>query len=155
MTIYLDDMKEIQGVYDGLSEQLNTLDLSEMLEKKLRELIEEHQEHFDTETDSSGKGWKPLKPSTIARKGHEMILFETGRLEDSLTERGSADQILDFIKEEFFHGLTFGTGVEYAAFHQNKSGDIYRPPVGVSELFIEKLENDVSDNVVEALKKNA
>lgn len=35
---------------------------------------------FDDQRDPYGKPWKPLKPSTVKRKGFSLIGFETGRL---------------------------------------------------------------------------
>lgn len=40
------------------------------------------QQQFDSGTDPYGKAWEPLKPSTIARKGHDTILVETGEGRD-------------------------------------------------------------------------
>lgn len=42
------------------------------------------QYEFATGTDPYGKPWKPLKPSTVARKGHATINVDTHALKDGI-----------------------------------------------------------------------
>lgn len=69
---------------------------------------------FATQGVSSSGGWPPLAPSTIAKKGHSRILWETGTLARSLYSKNSPFHIESvFVKE-----LVFGTRVKYARYHQ-------------------------------------
>lgn len=71
------------------------------------------QVQFQSEGKFSG-GWYPLAPSTVAAKGHDRILYLTGRLWESLTG-GNGDSIR-VIEEDF---MAFGTTVPYAGVHQH------------------------------------
>lgn len=51
--------------------------------------------------------WAPLAPSTIKRKGHDKLLYDTGRLRDSIT-----------LGEVTPSSATVGTDAPYAPFHQ-------------------------------------
>lgn len=61
------------------------------------------------EQEGIGSAWRPLAPSTIAKKGHAQILFETGQLESSFRKRlfGSTVQIFTLDPKAPFH--QFGT----------------------------------------------
>lgn len=60
-----------------------------------------------------GGAWKKLAPSTIARKGHDRIKMDTGRLYGSLL-RSSPDCVFAVDKR----GLTLGTLVPYGPPHE-------------------------------------
>lgn len=63
---------------------------------------------FQTQGGQGGSPWPRLSPNTIAgrRKGSSRILQDTGRLKTSFTHRVSG------------RGVSVGTNVEYAPFHQ-------------------------------------
>lgn len=60
--------------------------------------------------------WAPLMPETIRRKGHDTILFNTGRLYRSF-QGGS-----DYVEEIGRANLRWGSLVPYALFHQTGTG---------------------------------
>jgi len=153
MTTYIDSFEELEGVFKDIDKAFGAIEYAPVFEEQIGKLLDEHTEHFAQEKDSTGTMWNELAASTIARKGHDTILFETGKLKASLTTRGGGGQILDEIHEGMFHGLVFGTDVEYAGIHQFSSGRMQRPPVGLSDHYIEQLENAIMDFVVEGLKE--
>ncbi len=61
---------------------------------------------FDSGSDPYGKPWAPLKPSTVRKKGHDLVLIETNKLaaETIAIPRGGA-------------GIELIT-LPYGAFHQ-------------------------------------
>jgi phage gpG-like protein len=61
--------------------------------------------------------WAELAPSTVARKGHSIILQESGRLEHSF-HRGGADHVEMISRTR----LTWGSSVPYGLFHQTGTG---------------------------------
>jgi phage virion morphogenesis protein len=86
-------------------------------------LIESHQERFRLEVAPDGELWEPLNPNTIAKKGNDRILRDSGTLADTLAYQISGDQ------------LEFGTNREYAATHQfgrEADGIPARPFLGLS-----------------------
>jgi phage gpG-like protein len=70
-------------------------------------------EQFESQGARSGQPWQPLAPSTVARKGHDTILVDSGALRDSF-QYGGEDNIWE-VTNEF---LRWGSDVEYGIFHQ-------------------------------------
>jgi phage gpG-like protein len=56
------------------------------------------------------QSWEKLKPETVERKGHDRILFETGRLMGSISCRASADSLRITADVPYAQPLQFGTG---------------------------------------------
>jgi phage gpG-like protein len=84
-------------------------------------------EQFDSQGSRSGRPWAPLAPSTVARKGHDEILVDSGALRDSFIY-GDSNNIWE-VTNEF---LRFGSSVEYGGFHQ--SGTEHMPQRKVMDL---------------------
>jgi phage virion morphogenesis protein len=86
-------------------------------------LIESHQERFKLEVAPDGTPWEPLAPRTIAKKGNDRILQDSGTMRDLLAYQLSGDQ------------LTFGTNLIYGATHQfgrEADGIPARPFIGLA-----------------------
>lgn len=77
-----------------------------------RNVIERHR----TETDAWGRPLKPLSPITIARKGHDRILFETGTMRQRHFWRMLSPT-----------SVRLWPGVRYAGYHQFGIGVPRRP----------------------------
>ncbi len=144
-TIILDDPAELPSVYDALNESLANLDFTDVFQDRIFPAMEHaHQGYFNSETDASGQAWAPLAASTIAKKGHSLILWETGKLENSLTS-----QTGDAIREAGTSEAAFGTSVPYATFHEEGTSKMpARPPVGVSEDLLETITGMIADSVI-------
>ena len=148
---YLNSFDELSEVYDEIDAQFSGISFAELMENEVENLMDEHQSYFDQEESPAGVPWEDLKPATVNRKGHSMILFETGKLEDSLTSRTS-DTVVDFI-DASVQTLIFGTSVEYAHFHMEKSQ--YRPArpmVGINESYVEALIERIADTTIAKMK---
>lgn len=74
---------------------------------------------FNSQGRRGGGSWKKLKPSTVARKGHEIILVETGALKKSLSEYDAPFQIHHVTNST----VEFGTEHPFAAIHQHGTRD--------------------------------
>ncbi len=72
-------------------------------------LNDEIREEFVGEKDPYGKAWKPLAKSTVARKGHDRIMYESG---DMLAETKAiaVGSRIEFV------------GTEYGPIHQKAGG---------------------------------
>lgn len=151
MTLPLESLsspQELGGILLDVEERLNNADYEQTLQPFLATLEQTHSAQFRSQQDSGGNAWAPLAPSTIARKGHSRILFESGDLQTSLTSGGS-----DAIREVFDRGLIFGTSTEYAIFHQEGTSRMpARPPVGIQTQTLDEMVNAVADAAVEQLK---
>lgn len=72
------------------------------------------EEQFST----AGHGtWASLAPETVKQKGHDTILFDTGRLFRSF-QRGGADHVEEIDRQS----LRWGSRVPHALFHQTGTG---------------------------------
>ncbi len=72
------------------------------------------EEHFLT----AGNGtWAALAPSTVQRKGHDTILFDSGALFRSF-QKGGADHVEEISRDR----LRWGSRRPYALFHQTGTG---------------------------------
>ncbi len=56
------------------------------------------------------QAWEILKPETVERKGHDRILFETGRLMGSILCRASEDSLRITADVPYAQPLQHGTG---------------------------------------------
>lgn len=105
-------------------------------EEIIDEMKRDIEEQFDTEGASMSGGWAPLKPVTIARKAalglRPEIMRATDRLKESLVDDRGSDQIYEVTPI----GFTFGSKVEYGAFHMGPARDgsrPARPPIDFTE----------------------
>ena len=144
----LNDPKELGGILVDVEERFKNADYAETLFPFLATLEQTHGQQFRSQQDSSGAAWAPLAASTIARKRHSRILYETGALEASL-----AGNTGDSVRAVSHRGLLFGTQVEYAGFHQEGTSRMpARPPVGMQVQTLDEMVNAVADAAVEQLK---
>ncbi len=149
ITESFDDVKQMGAVLLDCELRLKGADYSETLEDFQEEIAQQNIDLFANECSSMFEDWAPLKPSTIARKGHDRILFETGRLKTSLTVVGGPGNVNKVTQR----GLLFGTDVEYSIFHQTGTSRMpARPPVGLSVQLVDELANTIADAAVNKLK---
>lgn len=105
-------------------------------------LQEMEQGFFASSSGPDGEAWAPLKPYTVKKKGHDIILRETYELEKGLTGQSATS-----VRETNPTMLEFGTSRDWAWVHQDGSGRIpQRMMVGMTEESI----NDVLDVVADA-----
>lgn len=95
------------------------------------DFLEIEARQFASEGGNSG-GWAPLAPSTVRRRGSaHPILFQTGRLQQSLTSAGARDSVRRVTADS----LEVGTSVPYARFHQQGTARMpRRRPVEFTEV---------------------
>lgn len=105
-------------------------------------LQEMEQGFFASSAGPDGEAWAPLKPYTVKKKGHDIILRETYELEKGLTGQSATS-----VRETNPTMLEFGTSRDWAWVHQDGSGRIpQRMMVGMTEESI----NDVLEVVADA-----
>lgn len=71
-------------------------------------------EQFASEGGRGGAAWAALSPATVAAKGHDTILVDTGDMRASLTGRTQHS-----IRKVGMQRLIFGSSVGYVGFHQH------------------------------------
>lgn len=136
------------GIFVEIEQQFQNADYSKTLEPFLKVFEGTHAAGFASQSNPVGSKWKPLAPSTIKRKGHGIILYETGRLKASLTGASG-----DAVRAVSHRGLLFGTQVEYSIFHQMGGGRLpQREHVGINDETCQGVVDAIADAVVETLK---
>lgn len=91
--------------------------LSELWDRLKPIISEIEQERFQTQGYGEWPGWSPN-----TRVHGDRLLHLTGALEESLVDPGQA------VLEESAMSMTWGTGVEYAGYHQDGGSVPGRPP---------------------------
>lgn len=128
-----------------------TIDAQPLIRSIVRDLEKLHALYFDSEAGPAG-AWKPLSPRTIEKKGHDQILFETGRLRESLAARTpeSIREIGGDIGRSI--RIKFGTIRPFAGLHQRGSLRIpRRVHVGMRVEEAKAIRNRVAAAVVRHL----
>lgn len=144
-----------QGITEILvdvQKSFEVYDFDPILDLLETELQEHHTDHFALERAPDGTDWPQLAPSTIARKGHNRILFEFGDLMASLTEHGP-DAIRRKTTTATSGEIIFGTSDFKSSKHQSGTSKLpKREHVGMSEIFVDSTVETVTDSVVETLR---
>jgi len=152
LTEEIEDLKFLGGIYAEIENDWRDADYTDFLGGVVKTLEEQHRDLFNSETSPSGEAWAPLAESTIRRKGHDAILLDKGPLLDSLQGQ-TGDSFRDIIREQFFHGLSFGTSTPSSAFHQQGGKHLpKREHVGFAERTVDEITEDSADAMVEMLK---
>ena len=147
----LDDLRFLGGVFAEIEQQFNDADYTQLLAQTILDLETAHADYFAEEKSPAGEAWKPLAPLTVAKKGHDTILFEHGPMPDSLIGTTS-DSIREVVSEPPNHSLSFGTSDEKSPFHQFGTSRIpIREHVGVNEPFCDQLAEKTADATVALL----
>lgn len=142
----------LQRELDAVLSDAMEVEFAPLLEEFHGDLEAAHAEGFAGAVSPGGRAWPKLAPSTIRRKGHATILVDSGRLRASLQGR-TADSIREVVDEGLGRaGLSFGTDVEYAKFHQEGTARIpQREHVGAGEELIQQFENAIADTFIRAI----
>lgn len=133
----------IAGMFEPLrNPQLSPEDWAETIE----ELERQHGEYFDREAGPDG-AWQELSPVTVAKKGHNKILYEQSILQDSLQHSGA----MHAIREPNPTELVFGTDRPWAWVHQQGAGLPQRQHVGLTEEGLDAVAETIADAAVRML----
>ena len=151
MSTQIDDPAELGPMFTGIQSQIAEMSYEPILRETLQEIAEYEAGMFAGEFGSNLSAWAPLAESTIRRKGHDRILFETGALRESLVNVGGEGNIADANER----GLVFGTEVPYAGFLQEGTRRMpARPPVGMSEETLNRLCDRIAEETIRQLSAN-
>lgn len=128
--------------FDRLASRLAALaDVPGKLPPKVAEAFSDRIEHeFVSETDPYGNAWKQLKKSTVQRKGHDRIMFESGDMLADTKAVASGDRI-EFV------------GTNYGPIHQKDGANRpARPAVPNDTELPDEWQSDIRDEFGNAVK---
>lgn len=125
-----EDMNQLWGgvvaKFEGLKWATWLADETDRLEKR-------HAQTMEKQTDPTGRKHPPLAASTINRKGHSRILFDTNRLYNSLVSPSAEFSIRYAIDEWPRAQLIYGTSAPYSPFLTTGTDRMpARPHVGIT-----------------------
>lgn len=143
-TAIADELDDVSQIISGTP----GVDLRPTFEAYLTHLAELHESYFEQQKSPGGASWTPLAPATVKRKGHAIILVDTGDLAASLSSRSHENNIAEVIQEGKNKGVSFGTMDAKSIFHQDS-----RPHVGITDRSADQLAEAIADRVVDALIK--
>lgn len=161
-TVTLNDVRDLQDVYDNISEDFALIDYREYLYAELPKMEDFHKQRFATQTDANGQAWAKNAPRTIREKGHSRILrgkpSEGFRLSRSLANRhrnSTEDAVREVAQLEGRAYLGFGSTRPYAAIQQFGTPKIpARPHTGLNEKHVDGMVDRVADYTVKKLAES-
>ena len=140
------DSIEIQGTGEAAS-LIVGISFSLVLNDFRYDLAKEKSAAFANQSTPDGQAWAPPAKATQQRKGLNPILVSTGALRASLVDVGGADNI----DEVTSHELIYGTGIDYATFHETGTKFMpARPVIGMSTATLNQLAIRIADTTAAA-----
>ncbi len=152
----LDSFAGMASIFADVYRMFDEADYTPTMNATAERLRETHDITYSAMSDPNGVPWPPNKTSTIAKKGHGIVLVETGRLKASVLEPAHPDHIQDVMPDG--RGMAWGTGVEYGAVHQD---GLLAPRVpqreflGMTEKTVNEITEAVADRAVSVLINGA
>lgn len=149
MTTHTIDIGQFGSLFEDIQQQIETTDFFPVMHAAIQLIADGEKAAFNAGHGPNGEEWAPNAESTKRRKGHGIVLFETGALEKSLVEVDGPGNINDAGSRE----LIFGTNVSYSLFNEFGTSRIpARPHVGISDQLIDALTEEIADYTVSQLK---
>lgn len=143
----VDGVDEFIATAAGLFQRGMRGDYTPVLRKIMLDLQDRHRGLFDFESAPTGEPWPELAESTIERKGHDRILYESGRLLASLAEE-TGDSIREIVSDVETPGFSFGTSVPYSIYHQYGTQTLdQREHVGANDNMVDQMVEDIADHI--------
>ena len=152
MSDTVEGFKGLEALYLEMGEEYDETDYEPLLREILQDLQVQHGIYFNTETSPSDVKWPGLSTSTIQRKGHDTILYDTGRLKASLESQSQDSIRVVSVGEGPEDFVVFGTSVPYSYFHQEGTRRMpQRMHVGINETIMDIFAEKAADTVADSL----
>src|SRR5690606_24814904 len=102
----IESQADLQKLYDGIQRKWEGLRFEDALTSELRSLEQLHAGFFREQRAPNDDPWAPLRPATVKRKGHSVILQDQRRLIASLTNPSGPDVLRDVVDQPAGKGLS-------------------------------------------------
>jgi len=146
--------QQVQGTLDDFAADLWAVNLGPLIVSLERSVEKLHAKIFEDDLSPSGNFWPELAPSTVAAKGHTIILEDLGDLLQSLTTGGTGAAIRERHTTPGAAMLLFGTRDEKSPYHMTGTKKMpKREHVGLNDIFVDEMAGDVADYVLESLRE--
>lgn len=152
--IVVNGYEGLQSVWNEITTDWNSAKFAGVIDEIESVLEIAHQGYYQNQTNPVGEGWPALSPITVKQKGHSRILYRTGRMMESLATK-TKDSVREKWDETKNHGISFGTDVPYAVFHQDGTADIpQREHVGMNDRLLGNILELIADEAVRILAEH-
>jgi len=115
---------------------------------------------FDLEADLNGKHWTPLRPATIRKKGHDQILYQSGKLIDSISAHIDEAERKISLVTDCNYATTQQFGMKRGAYGVARNGAPIpwgnvppRPFMGLSVTAVEEARVALHNEILKAMKR--
>jgi hypothetical protein len=144
-TVMLYSVAEFQTMLDAMIQPLESPTVAPQTWQEVIEIFQEmEQGFFASSSGPDGQVWAPLRPYTVKKKGHAIILRETWDLMAGLVGVNPTS-----IRETTGTTLEFGTERAWAWLHQDGGRRVpQRMMVGATEEAIESVLDTIADAAV-------
>lgn len=144
----------LNDLFAGVREDFARMRWQAWLDDETRRLEQRHRQTMTNETDPVGRKHAALAQSTIDRKGHSRILFETNRLYESLVSPNAEFSVRFALDEWPAAKLIYGTDAPYAEILSAGTERMpARPMVGMHPQRVEHMTHRAADHAVKELTK--
>lgn len=123
-TIITDDGSAVAVAENLIASGRRAVNVEAPLIRIYHDMMRVEDEVFRSQGRRGGGSWAKLADTTIASKGHDIILYESGALWESLTDENHEFQIFDIGVDS----LEFGTSRPHAELHQSGRGGMKARP---------------------------
>ena len=150
----IETQEDLDAFFEQIGEDFYGASRRDLMEAEVAIVEELTRDRFENQVAANGEPLAPLSPLTVARKGHNVVLLDSGRLGVSLTQRGHSDAVVEVVDEPGQAGFSRGTGVEYSGpLGRGTKHMPARPHVGVNEAYVDGAAERAADHAIELLKE--
>lgn len=143
------DLDSVGAVFLDIEQKYLNADFTEPLTDFRGDLEQSEADNWSGRHSPVKTAWPKLAASTIKRKGHDQPLVLTGALMAAMTDHNSPDHV----GEVTHRGLTFGTDLPYAPFHQDGTNRIpQREFAGMDEPLLDRAIDGLVESLIDQLK---
>jgi hypothetical protein len=144
-TMTLRSIDEFRAMLDGMLNAIRTPSVAPQSWQQVVDVLQDMERgFFASSAGPDGQPWAPLRPYTVQKKGHAIILRETWELMDSLTKVNESS-----IREFGQATLEFGTQRAWAWLHQDGGRKVpQRMMVGATDEAVDKVLDIIADAAV-------
>lgn len=153
----IEGFEGLQGFFDQLAADCDDISWEPWMLDEMDRLADWEARIFGAQTDPLGNPWPALAPSTVARKGHSIIMIDSDRLAASESTRShgsSGDEVREAVQTNDGCRIEFGSNVEYGPYHnhpyKNRPARIH---LGITDEYLDGVAERANDHRFDQIQK--